>query len=344
MRTTENALLRRCIESLEQLPFVEEATLVAEEKGHPFHMDGKVRLLTPTGAQELYVEAKHTNLTRTIVDGVLARMARPGAKPWILFAPHVGKHLAAYLDDQNANFVDPAGNCRLQLGDGYIAKIEGRPPPRLPAKGRGVGASGIKIAFALLVQPGLLNRPVRLLAEAAGVAPATAADRLARLREERLIHGQGQQAKLVSPHRLQELWLKGYETLLRPKLLIGTYRIQVVDPEETEHVIEQALGDDMQWGYGAASAAYRLTGFYRGEETVVHVGNGGFDYPRRLRALRTENGPITLLKAPGRLAFRNGLPRTVVPQLVYAELLIASNKRAREAAIELQRAYPEEIL
>jgi hypothetical protein len=206
-----------------------------------------------------------------------------------------------------------------------------------------MGAAGIRIIFALLVQPDLLNRPTRALAEAADVAPATAADRLARLREERLILGVGQNVKLTEPHRLHELWLKGYETLLRPKLLIGRYRIRAVDPREAERVIEKALGDHQTWGFGAGAAAHRLIGFYRGRDTVVHVEKGDIDLAKKLQALPARDGPITVLQAPGPLAFHEDLPNTVVPQLVHAELLIAGDKRAREAAVELQRAYSSEI-
>ena len=336
-------LFKRCIETLEGLPFVEEATLLAETGGRDQRADGRLRIITPHATKELHIEAKQTHLTRTIVDGVLARMARYGDKPWILFALHVGRPLARYLDEQGANFVDPAGNCRLQIGRRHVAKIEGRPPRRLPLHGRGMGKAGTQILFALLVRPALLNAPVRTLAGAAGVAPATAADRLVRLREDGLIHGTTPNGRITEPRRFFDLWLKCYETLLRPKLLIGRYRMKAVDPEETEARIEETLGKKLHWAFGAGAAAYRLTGFYRGPETVIHVEPADLDIAKRLRALPAEDGPLTLLRPPGPLAFEGVLPRTVTPQLVYAELLFAGDKRAREAAVELQRKYPEQL-
>src|SRR5437773_2299615 len=293
MGTHEQDLLHRCIERLRELPFVKEAPL----------LDGRVRIVTPDATGELVIEAQRTHLTRTIVDGVLAWAARTKPKrPWILFAPHVGRPLARYLDEQGVNFVDLAGNCRLQIGRRHIAKIEGRPPERRPQQGRGTGAPGQQILFALLVQPALLNAPVRTLAKAAGVAPATAAARIAHLRTAGLIHTTNGKRQLTVPRRLLDLWMNGYETLVRPKLLIGRYRAQGMDPEALEHKIEQTLADKVTWAFGGGAAAHRLTGYYHGPDTVVHVQQPGFDIAKHLRALRADDGPLILLGAPGPLA------------------------------------------
>ena len=303
-----------------------------------------MRIVTPNVTEEFAIEAKRTHLTRTIVEGVLARAARARPKrPWILFAPHVGRPLARYLDEQGANFVDLAGNCRLQIGLRHIAKIEGRPPERRPQQGRGIGAPGMQILFALLVQPDLLNAPVRVLGKTAGVAPATAAARIAHLRRAGLIHETEGKRRLTVPHRLLDLWINGYETLVRPKLLIGRYRAQEKDPEALERRIEQALDTKMTWAFGGGAAAHRLTGYYRGEDTVVHVHAPGFDPAKALRALRAEDGPLTVLGAPGPLAFEGVKPRTVAPLLVYTELLFAGDKRARDAAGEIRRKYLENL-
>lgn len=65
----------------------------------------------------------------------------------------------------------------------------------------------------------------------------------------------------------------------------------------------------------------------------------GFDVAIRLRALRADDGPLILVRAPGPLAFKGAKPRTVAPLLVYTELLFAGDKRAREAAGEIERKY-----
>jgi hypothetical protein len=173
-----------------------------------------------------------------------------------------------------------------------------------------------------------LNEPVRALAEAAGVAVATAADRIARLRKEGLIREAAHERRLAEPRRLLDLWIKGYETQVRPKLLIGRYRAQETDPEALERLIEETLDEKAIWAFGGGAAAHRLTHYYRGPDTVVHVQHPDFDVAKRLRALRADDGPLILLRAPGPIAFEGAAPRTVAPLLVYTELLFAGDKRA----------------
>jgi len=339
MAPGEEGLIRRCLDRLRELPFVERAILLPDAERRAPDRDGRIRIVTHATTQEFDLEAKRTHLTRAAVDGVLARAAGRGRRPWILFAPHVGRPLARYLDEQGANFVDVAGNCRVQIGRHHIARMEGRPPERLAGQGRGIGAPGLRVLFALLVKPGLLNGPVRKLAEEAGVAMATAADRIAQLRGDGWVHRRAGVTTLAAPGRVLDLWLKGYETLVRPRLLIGRYRTREQDPEALERLVQKALGRETTWAFGAGAAAHRLNGYYRGPETVVHLRDPAYDVAQRLRALRAIDGPLILLRAPGPVAFEGAVPLTVAPLLVYTELLLAGDRRARDAAEEVRRRH-----
>src|SRR2546428_739487 len=83
-------------------------------------------------------------------------------------------------------------------------------------------------------------------------------DRIAQLRKEGLIHESDDGRRLTTPRRLLDQWIKGYETLVRPKLLIGRYRAQETDPEVLEHLIAEALDDKVTWAFGGGAAAHRL--------------------------------------------------------------------------------------
>lgn len=331
--------LAECTERLKDLPFVEAAALARGVGAQRGGWDAVVQITTPTATTKLVVEATRTNLTRTVVDGVLAAADRYEGKPWILFAPHVGRPLGAYLAERGVNFLDRVGNCRIELGKKYFALIEGRPPKRRIPEGRGMGAAGLQVLFALMARPELLNEPVRTIAQAADVAKATVADRLATLRAEGLIHEGRGARKAAEPRRFLDLWLNGYETLLRPKLLIGRYRVQETDPEALERRIEATLGNDVPWAFGGGAAANRLIRHYRGEDTVLHVGDGAAEVVTRLRAIPDPKGPLILLKTPGPAALQGARPRTVAPLLVYTELLHAGDKRAIDAAAEVRREY-----
>ena len=127
--------------------------------------------------------------------------------------------------------------------------------------------------------------------------------------------------------------------MVRPRLRIGSYRTQDDDPRVLETHIEQVLAGEESWGFGGGAAALRLTQHYRGESTVLHVARPLPELPKRLRALRDDEGALVLLGIPGPLAWKGALPRTVHPLLVYTELLISENERAREAALEIRDRY-----
>ena len=83
----------------------------------------------------------------------------------------------------------------------------------------------------------------------------------------------------------------------------------------------------------------RLTQFYRGPDTVLHIATWRAEYAKQLRALKAQDGPLVVLRPPGEIALDGVLPRTAHPLMVYTELLATGDPRAREAAAEIQRNY-----
>jgi hypothetical protein len=203
-----------------------------------------------------------------------------------------------------------------------------------------MGAPGYRVIFALLVQPDLLLAPVRTLAAAAEVAPATAANALALLRQEGLVHETGVGRRLTAPQQLLERWLRGYETVVRPKLLLGQFQTPDPDPEAVERRIASSLSsEDEPWAYGGTAGANRLTGYYRGEETVIHLGAYSKETLRRLRAVRSKDGSLVMLQVPSNLAFTSPADRAVAPLLIYSELLHNGDRRSLETAAEVMERY-----
>ena len=344
MRRPTHEKIEPCLEHLRRLPFVEDVRL---ERAHIDPADWLLTLDTPTGVQEYLVEDKRTHLTRELVDHLATRInsATPEKRPWMLFAPHVGAGMAERLAGYDIQYVDRAGNCRVQVGDRYLALVEGRRPPKehRAKKGTGTRPEGYKLLFNLLAHPDMAAAPVRKLAEDAGIGKTTVADILRRLDDEgMIIDGRGQR-QLLDRNELLNRWVTGYATVLRPRLLLGRYRTRDVDPKVLEQRVEATLGDDFVWAWGGAAAAMRLVGHYRGRETVLHVDDHVFemDLMRRLKALPADDGELIVLRVPTRAAFEGAAPRTVHPLLVYAELLALGKERARE---EAQLVYEHHLI
>lgn len=295
-------------------------------------------------------------LNFAVVDALLGRLqGRPGDR-WILLTPYVTPQIAAHLQARGVNYVDRAGNCHLVVDKGHIAIIEGRRLPPQPVEARATGPGRYRVLFALLARPDTIRMTVRDIAGKAGVGKTVAALTLQLLEREGLIAQTQTNTFLVKPKELLDRWLTGYLEILRPRLLIGYYRAAEKNPEELEQRIERALerpgeipraihrtedwaGGKRTWAWGGTTAAFRLTGHYRGEQTVLHMDDPPADFTRRLQLLPARTGEVAILAVPGPLAYEGAVPRTVHPLLVYAELLAGRDERAREAAAEVRTRF-----
>lgn len=348
--TPINAILRA---PLDDLPFVQrfEVREKPQLAADPARPDALLVLHTPEGRVEYWIEAKRTHLTHAIVDAVIAHARRIDDKRWMLVAPYVPPGIAERLQKVGIDYVDEAGNWRITVGERYFAAREGRKPERKPAAFRGMRLAGYQVLFTILARPDVLDLTVRELAENAGVGKTAAADTLNRLAANGLI-GNDRPRRILEPRQLLDLWLAGYDTHVRPRLFVGTYRTPHADPLDLEAAIEdwaegaeRAGGPkDFLWAYGAGAAAYRLTAYYRGEDTVLHVAGDPADLLRELKALKAADGPLRVLGAPGTVAFEGAAPRTVHPLLVYSELHAEGHERARDAARQVAEEYLERLV
>jgi hypothetical protein len=327
------------LDNLRALPFVRGVCLQADRPHRGTAIDGVLELTTPRGHRKLRVEEKTSHLTLAVARDLIARMASRTTPPLILFAPYVSAEMAAVLLPHGINFVDKVGNCHLDLGGDYVAHVEGRKLRRpLDAPG-GMRAAGFRLVFALLVEPELLNSPIRHIAQAAGVSLGTASNVLHRLEYDRMIVQTKSRLHLVRSDDLVERWIAGYAETLRPALLAGRFQTPDRDPPTLEDRVEALLDRAGTWAWGGAAAAFRLTKHYRSDETVLHMEAIASDLPKRLKALPHPAGRLLLLGVPGPLAFRGKEPHTVHPLLIYTELVLTGSDRAREAASELRERF-----
>ncbi len=338
--TNVETRLQPYLDHLRKLPFVRQIQVLEQEpKDLTRRLDALIVIRTPRRAPKFHVELKTTHLTYAVAQGVIAQMQRKPDDHWILCAPYVPPKLGRVLTEQGTCFVDEAGNCFLKIGEEHIALIEGRKPPGRGRRGRGMGAPGHQILFALLADPELLNLPVRELARIAGTGKTVVTHVLDRLAADGLIAKGATRRHLLNREQILDRWLAGYAAQVRPRMLTGTFDLPGRGIEEVERHIENALGETLEWAWGGGAAGMRLTNHYRGEETVLHIKQPPANLAQILRAIPAKDGPVTILKTPGEIAFRGVKPRTVHPLLAYTELLTTNNERAVETARLIRERY-----
>ncbi len=333
--------LRSCADRLTALPFVNAVDILGDDDGA---LDCRVVVHTPRGDYQLAAEVQRTALSYALVDRSLSAVAGRGSAmaPWILFAPYVSSGMGTYLAERGVNFIDAVGNCRIQLDDAYVAQVEGRKPPRRPVLQEGIRAPGYQVLFALLARSALLGGTVREIAAAAGVGKTTAAKMIRRLREEQLITPADHGHRLLRPDKLVDRWLIAYQDIVRPHLFAGSYRTADADPAALVNRIEGILEEQGIAGVWSGGAALdRITGWYRGRSTVLHLPEIPSGIAPLLRALPAREGDLTVLRLPGPVAAAGIAFRTAHPLLVYTELATRGGERAREMAQQFWAEYLE---
>ena len=327
------------LEQLRAFPFVRAVAVRAARGNADQSEDVRLSLRTPNGRQEVAVEVKTVPLSRSAAESLAARV--PRGQSWVVFSPYVSQPVGELLVSQGVGFLDQAGNCHIALGCDYLAHVEGRRPTPPARRGRGLGARSYQVLFALLAQPALAAVSVRSLAEAANVQKTTAAELLLRLKEEGLLLRDKRGWRIAQPKVLMDRWLDGYADKLRPRLLVGRYRAAENDPLAFEKQVEKLLGDRLDWAWGGAAAGFRLTRHYRGDTTTLHLAAHPASVQRQLGLLPSNDGTITILGVPGPLGLAGPAPHIAHPLLVYTELLMEGEDRARESAEEIRSRHLE---
>ncbi|HYQ29174.1 MAG TPA: type IV toxin-antitoxin system AbiEi family antitoxin [Polyangiaceae bacterium] len=281
------------------------------------------------------VRTTRTHLSYPLAAGIIEE-AKHTEVPWLLFAPYVPGPIGQHLVSQQVSYVDSVGNCHVETREMLVAHIEGRKPVREPGV-RMPGVTSHQLLFALLAQPDLAEAPVRRIALAAGIGRSAAQEQLGRLNMQGLLDYYAPSG-LLQGRELLDRWLTAYAESVRPSWLIARCRPQVSDPQALEALIEGVCGNGI-WAFGGAAAASRMLRFERGTETVLHLPEIPRDLLERLQVVPAADGPLTLLRTPGALAYRGAMPHLAHPLLVYSELLTSTEPQAARAANALREQF-----
>jgi len=344
---------------LRQLPFVRRAALhpnLTTTYGGP--EDGLLELTTSGGTYRLLIEYRSSARLSVATVARLSRVAEHEmGSNRIVLSPHIPSALGARLDETGTNFVDLSGNCRLHLGESMVAWVEGRRRPHSHEQSRSLGAAAFQVMFGVLASPRLLAGPVRALATAVGVGKSVTALTLGRLQEAGVLGRSRNGLIVLRRGELIERWIVGYQTVLRPRLLMGRYRSATTDAPKLEQTIEalaanvegmHTQADDSNsggarpWAWGGAAGGYRLTHHFRGAATVLHTTEDPYAWIAPAQIIPARDGNLTILRTTGALAYQGVVTNTMHPWWIYAELLTADGDREREAAAEIREQFLED--
>jgi hypothetical protein len=339
-RLALDPLVEACLKTVQTLGHSVEADF-SDRRTHA-GADGELQVVAHprTRRERFLVRTTRTHLSYTLASGFIEQSRRHKGN-WILFAPYVPSKIGQHLAEHNLSYADAVGNCHIEFAAGrsLLGHIEGKKPARDVTRKSAGRVPSHQLVFAVLAKPDLLRGPIRQIALAAGIGKTAAADQLLRLQRQGLVHRK--RGVILDRRALLDRWLSAYADVVRPAWLVGRYRPQARDPEAVEHMIEAAW-NKRAWVYGGAAAGWRMTAYYRGDQTVLHVDAMPDEARRQLRVIPdAAAGPLTILSTPGTIAYEGTTARLAHPLLVYTEMMASNDSRAREAAAEILEEFLE---
>jgi len=295
-----------------------------------YRPDALIEVQTQHKPFRFVVEIKRLDRFETVAQ---ARTFWPeGAHPpLILIAPFITPQTAQRCRDLHLFFMDAAGNAYIDQPGLYVYVTAQKRPAEFPAvtTGRMNNPATLKVVFALLCRPELVNCPYREIAAAAQVALGTVGLAMKELEAKKDVGMFGAtvpRRRLVDPERLLKQWVDFYPATLRPKLRPRRFQA----PEFTRFA-EINIGQyDAYWG--GEVAAGRLTQYLKPQTATIYA-------RQSLSTLITDNrlradvyGDIEALDVFWDPKVIQHPADIVPPILVYADLVATTDGRNLETA------------
>lgn len=324
--------------------FQEEAGLDLELVQRDFHKDGYMvdAVVRLQKAHELGVETK--KWAQQVNLGAMVEQIRRLPMKGMLVADYVNTKMAQKLRAENVMFIDTAGNAYIDLPPIHVwvtgnKKATGLQVGKETAS-RAFEPTGLKVIYAFLCNPELVNATYREIAENAGVALGTVGWVLNGLKEAGFIIDRGgkRARRLVNRRRLLDRWVETYPERLKPKQRVGEF---VTDnPYWWQGINLQEYG--AYWGGEIAAAKY--TNYLKPQVAMLYlpegVGNRLLADAKLRKAVDwTADGPgiVRIYRPfwPEQITENNrrvDIPNVVDPTLVYADLIATGDSRNLETA------------
>ena len=286
------------------------------------------------GAETLYAVEVKNGLRPATLGATIHQMER-GGQPALLVADHVTPALADELKARGVPFIDAAGNAFLEQ-PGLFVWVNGRKPIAKPVHetvGRAFQSNGLKVVFALLCNPGWINRPYRELAAQAEVAHGTVGAVMADLQRAGFMaenKGKRGTRRLFNAKELLDQWVDAYARTLRPRTRFGRYYVQRIEGWKAWPLAEHGA----MWGGEPAGAL--LTGYLQPGELTIYADKMPALLAAQHKFLKDpQPGHSAVVEVRRRFWRFTGDPRNtsvVPPILVYADLLATGDVRCIETA------------
>lgn len=256
----------------------------------------------------------------------------------VLITRELSRAMADQCRELGIQFIDHAGNCFLRQPGLFVFVTGLKESSTLQqAAARGLTPAALRVVFAVLTRPSILNSNIRHIAEVASISHGAAGTAMITLEESGYFtSGKSGRRVLAMPGRWLDTWTEGYLGRIRPKLekyrMSAPIPISAVLERVSPQYREVILG-------GEAAASARTFGLKPGTLTLyIDLNDPSVmrDLVQQLKLRRDPDGGIELVDMFWNTNELESFP-TVPDALIYADLIGTGDVRTMEIAAELRK-------
>jgi len=256
----------------------------------------------------------------------------------ILVTRYLAPELARVCQEMGLPFLDAAGNAFLKQ-EGLYVLVTGQKPDKTLLRAekpmRAFDRAGLRVVFALLAQPTLLQATYRDIARAAGVALGTVGWILTDLRDHGfLVEDTKGKRRWIDHQGVTQMWTMNFPLRLRGRLHAKRFVAR------DDNWWQTARPEDFGGYWGGEVAAAKLMGELIPKTATLYLPaeRNAFLAKHRLRA--DPQGPIEVLDTFWDLPNDTQIPTNIAPPLlVYADLQNIGDPRTLEQARMIHDRY-----
>lgn len=259
----------------------------------------------------------------------------------ILITRQVTRGQAENLRELNIQFGDTAGNAYLNEPGLYVF-VTGQKTQIIREKpSRAFDKAGLKIIFALLTKPGLIQKDLRTVARESGVGSiSTVSDIFKDLEKQHYLYQPKKSVirkrKLINRTDLIRRWVDGYIERLRPILQSVRYTARKFEGRWWDQVVIK----DYNAVWGGEKGGELLTNHLHPATATIYAGSRLPRLQAKYGLVRSEQGNIEILE---RFWIGGETGDVAPPLVVYADLIATGDERNLETAQIIYERYLIEL-
>lgn len=245
---------------------------------------------------------------------------------FLLIAEKLYPKVKKELKENNINYIEANGNAYINR-EGIYLHIDTNKTLQVPKDtgNRAFTKTGLKVVFHFLLEPQLINQTQREIAEVANVALGNIPQIINGLLETNLILKLNKKEFIINDYEtLLNKWITEYQQTLKPTLL--KQRFKLLDRNQNWRDIPLNLQETV---WGGEPAGDIITNHLRPEQLTLYTKETTKDLMKNYKIIPDNEGDIWVYDMFWKETFNT---QTAPLQLVYADLMIADDKRCKETA------------